>query len=299
MMPTFIGFGVMRCGTTSVYHYLKQHPQVFMSPVKETNFFAYLAAQADFAPGLEDIDTPVRSLGAYQQIFADAENARAIGELSPHYFRTPGVPACIGVHLPGVRLFCILRNPIDRAYSHYGKCWAEGLEKRSFEQAVNDELASPPEYPGSRIDHYLDLGFYTRHLAGYLRAFDLAQLKICLFDDLQSSPARFMRELFEFIGVDADQPVNTSARLNTGAAVRAESLLRHSGLKRFSSMFRRRLPIRLYNLVQSGYSRALARFATNPGMSPHVRERLTEVYAEEIQALQVLLGRGLSHWQQP
>jgi hypothetical protein len=117
MMPTFLIAGPARCGTTSVYQYLRQHPQVFMSRIKETNFFAYLALKAELESGRAQLETPVRSMEEYTSQFSAAGNARARGEASTWYLRAPGTACQIAEHIPAVKLIFILRNPAERAYS--------------------------------------------------------------------------------------------------------------------------------------------------------------------------------------
>jgi hypothetical protein len=298
MRPTFIGIGPARCGTTSVYHYLKQHPQVFMSPVKETHFFAYQVSEPDFLHNRAILDEPVRSLEAYEMLFKDADTAKAAGEISPCYFWWDGVPAAIRRTIPAAVIFCILRNPVDRAYSSYRMHVDNGTEIRSFEQVVSAELDSPSKYPLAAENYFIRIGFYARHLTRYVEQFGRRGVKICFYDDLERSASRFMRELFSFIGVDPNVVVNTSARFNTLGVRRVEQRFRKHGLGPLSRRLRSLIPEQLYHLVYRGYSAAATGAAALPPMSPEMRERLRDVYAADIAALQVLTGRDLSPWLQ-
>jgi len=296
MRPTFIGIGPARCGTTSVYYYLKQHPQVFMSPVKETHFFAYDVSKADFSAGRAILHEPVRLLEDYEQLFKDADTASAVGEISPNYFWWAGVPTAIHRSLPEARVFCILRNPVDRAYSSYRMHVDDGTETRSFRQVVRAELDSPSEYPLAAENYYVRIGFYAHHLARYVELFGQQRLNVCFYDDLERSAARFMRALFGFIGVDPDLVVDTSSRYNTLGVRKLEQGLQIRGLKRLFKRFRSLIPERMYRLIYRGYSASVTAAVPVPPMPRELRERLRDAYAADIQALQSLTGRDLSRW---
>ena len=128
VLPTFIICGTQRGGTTTLYHYLKEHPQICMSEKKEVHYF--------------DLNYH-KSLQWYESHFKDCQNkkVKTIGEASPFYMYLREVPERIDETLPDVKLIFILRNPVDRAYSHY---WHEvklGVEYLPFEEAIKREIA--------------------------------------------------------------------------------------------------------------------------------------------------------------
>jgi hypothetical protein len=198
-LPNFLVIGAGKAGTTSVYRYLKQHPQVFMSPIKETNFFAYTCA------GWDDRELnrlgwsarfPVRTLEAYETLFEPVRDEKAVGEISPRYLSV-GRPAaeCIRRHLPGVRLIAILRNPIERAFSSYLFHTRDGRERRTFERAIGEERAGvQPEKMDFGQLHYVGLGRYCDLLEPYFDLFPREQIQVHLFADLQRDPAALMRK---------------------------------------------------------------------------------------------------------
>jgi sulfotransferase family protein len=297
MMPTFMVPGAPRSGTTSIYHYLRQHSQVFMSPVKETNFFGFLALQRGLAaPGLHAAPRPIQSLEAYQDLFAGAGGAKAIGEASPMYFWTAGVPSLIKEFAPDVRLIFILRNPIDRAYSSYLKACQDRLERRSFEEAARAELSAPEQWPNTAIGFYVRIGFYQRFLAEYFREFSPEQIRIFLFDDLEASPAAFMMNVLTFLGVDPGERLDTSARFNTTQAVQADVVLRKYGLKSSAKKLQATMPAWLYRAIYRGYAGSLKQVVRVPALSRSTRELLQRAYRAELPALHDLTGRDLSAW---
>ena len=115
-VPNFIVIGAARSGTTALYQYLRRHPDIFMSNIKEPNFFAFENCSLDFeGPGAEFVNNSVASWDDYCALFANAPPGATIGEASPLYLWAPQAPACIKRRLPQVRLIAILRNPIEQA----------------------------------------------------------------------------------------------------------------------------------------------------------------------------------------
>lgn len=296
MNPSFIGIGAARCGTTSVYYYLRQHPQVFMSPVKETHFFTYQAAQAEFDAGRLIVNNPVKSPAHYEELFSKSGSASAAGEISPSYFWGKGVAEAIHSALPAARIFCILRDPADRVYSAYRHYVSRGAEKRTLEQVISQELENPTEYPRAATNYYVRVGYYTRQLAPFISLFDQTRLKILFYEDLESSAPHFMRDLFSFIGVDPEFVIDTSSRFNTSSMHGAERGIRALGVTRIWKRLRGLVPRRLYYWIYRGYSSSLSAAAPVPRMSPELRALLIHAYTADIRALEDLTGRDLSRW---
>jgi hypothetical protein len=172
----------------------------------------------------------------------------------------------------------------------------DGTETRSFRQVVHAELDSPSEYPLAAENYYVRIGLYAYHLARYIELFGQRQLSICFYDDLERSAAKFMRELFNFIGVNPDFAVDTSSRFNTLGVRKLEQRPQTRGLKRLFKRLRSLIPERLYYLIYRGYSASVAETLPVPPMPRDILERLRDAYAADIQALQTLTGRDLSHW---
>ena len=173
MLPTFIGLGAQRAGTTWAYNCLAQHPAVFMTEKKELHFF-----YAHYGRGLD----------WYSSQFAGAGAAIARGEISPDYMYSREALANIARDLPGVKVFAILRNPVDRALSAY-VLRQERNEGLTFGDACR-------RFPG-----LIDRGLYCRHLDVIGEYFPADRVKLLLYDDLVTRPGAFLDELYEFIGV--------------------------------------------------------------------------------------------------
>src|SRR4051794_34967159 len=128
MLPNFLIIGAAKAGTTSLYHYLRQHPDVYMSTIKEPNYFCFEEQLPEYAP--------VRTLAEYESLFDGASSQPAVGEASTQYLNSAAAPRRIANILPNVRLIVSLRNPADRAYSSYlGRVWG-GRERAGVSEAL-------------------------------------------------------------------------------------------------------------------------------------------------------------------
>lgn len=182
-LPTFLIIGAMKAGTTSLYHYLREHPAVFMPEFKAPEYFAGGAHWR-------------RGVGWYRGLFAAASpSAVALGEASnvyTKYPRYPGVPERIALTIPNVKLVYAIRDPVDRIRSHWQTRAAEGVERLPLERAV---LANPI---------YLDYSRYAMQIERYLSVFPREQLLIVRAEDLRENRRATVRRVYDFLEVDPD-----------------------------------------------------------------------------------------------
>ncbi|MDP6150009.1 MAG: sulfotransferase, partial [Gammaproteobacteria bacterium] len=166
-LPTFLVIGAPKCGTTSLYHYLDQHPDVYLSPVKEPQYFAFAGQQLDFrGPGVT-INNAVTELADYRKLFSGASVEKAIGEASALYLSVPGTAERIRAQIPDVRLIAILRRPADRAFSSYMHLIRDDREPmRDFAAALAAEEQRIADNWGF-LWRYKQLGRYYEQLKHY------------------------------------------------------------------------------------------------------------------------------------
>lgn len=141
MLPNFLIIGASKAGTTSLYDYLDQHPDIYMSPRKETNFFARVNGDPGYYEPVDELRKrlrrPIKTLEAYQALFARVANEKAIGEASPWYLLEDQVPERIQDYIRQVKLIAILRNPVEQAYSLFQDYIRAGKEPQAdFLQAI-------------------------------------------------------------------------------------------------------------------------------------------------------------------
>ncbi|MFH1842206.1 MAG: sulfotransferase [bacterium] len=282
-LPNFFIIGAAKAGTTALYHYLHEHPDVFMSPIKETNYFAYEGEgkQYHYLGPRSRPQFPVTDPAEYQDLFANAGDAAAVGEASPLYLESPVAAARIQAEIPDARIVVSLRNPADRAFSGYLMHVRASRAKWDLENAFPTEA------------HYVQVGFYHARLQRYFDRFPAERIKVLLFEDLRRDSAAVMRELYSFLGVDPSFTPAVAARHNVGGYPRRRflhGLLSNTGLRnKLEPMTPSWLIRRLEQLRRRNYQ-------APPPFPAAVRSRLLETYREDIVRLQELIGRDLSGW---
>lgn len=302
-MPNFLIVGAPKSGTTALYEYLGQHPEVYMSPVKEPKFFALEGSDLDFrGPGDREANRfSVTSIEGYKALFDAVCCETAIGEASPLYLYYSGAPARIKQYVPEAKLIAILRNPAERAYSQFLHLIRDGREPLDdFGLALWQEEARIRDNWAFGW-HYKQVGFYCDQLKRYFETFDENQLKVYLYEDLEGNPAGVLKDLFRFLDVDDTFTPNTSVRPNVAGVPRNRSLhalheflIKPHPLKSalkpvLPSHLSRRAVKRLTNAVRS-------RNLIKPPFPEEAREHLVDVYREDVLQLQELIQRDLSGW---
>jgi hypothetical protein len=262
----------MRSGTTSLARYLGIHPHVFMAPVKEVHYFDW-----NFDRGVE----------WYRRQFAEAGTARAIGEATTSYMYDPQVPGRMAALLPDARLVALLRNPVDRAYSHYWHKRVRGKEPLDFEAAIaaeSDRLARG-DSPDALDYSYVDRGRYLTQLARVTEHYPREALQVVLFEDLRDRAAETFQSVCRFLGLgDEFVPPNLGEPINRFTKFRSTRLRHISGY--------------LPGLVGKAVGKLNAANADYPPVDPAVRRQLVAIFEADVAALEAWLGRDLSLWRQ-
>lgn len=200
-LPGFLILGAQKAGTTALYAYLRSHPDVTGPLWKEVSYFdRHWTRGESWYRG----NFPLR---------ARTRDA-AVGEASPSYLFHPLAPERVRALVPGARLIALLRNPVDRAFSHYQHEVALGREPLSFDEALEREdermrgelermLADPSYFSHAWWNHtYRARGYYAEQLARWLAVFPREQLLVVLTDELRDAPDETYRRVLEFVGVE-------------------------------------------------------------------------------------------------
>ena len=294
-LPNFVVVGAARAGTSMLYECLKQHPQVYVSPMKEPRFFAYEGDQVHRGgPGEQRIIT---SLKAYQALFYGVSNEIAIGEVSPLYLYSAVAPERIKHHIPDAKLIAILRDPAERAYSHFM------LNVRNQREPLTDfrEALQAEEtriLSGWRANwHYRQRGFYYAQLERYLDCFDRDQIRVYLYDDLRADPAGVLEDVFRFLGVDDTFAPDMASRVNVSGVPKNKVVNKvFAGMARLKPALSAVLGKRWRNRLFVVYTRLCNRNLYKPPLSPDVRAELIQAYRQDVLRLADLLQRDLASW---
>jgi hypothetical protein len=209
-LPDVIIIGAQKAGTTSLFDYLGQHPQLLPSMTKEVHFF-----DGGLDPAIDTYHKGTRWYKAHFPLKDRIAKGFKTFEASPLYLFNPLVPKRIKALLPNVKLIAVLRHPSERAISHYFHEKRKGRETLSLREALaaEDQRIAPAierqDYKNMSFIHhsYKARGLYRDQLATYLDIFSNEQLLVVASEDLFTSPVKTLRQIFEFIGVDADYTV--------------------------------------------------------------------------------------------
>ena len=295
-MPNFLIIGTQKAGTTSLASYLKEHPQIFMSPIKEPGFFDFEGQKPNFfGPGDQELyDHVPTEIESYSKLFQGVYNEIAIGEATTWYLYSPRAPERIKHYIPNAKLIIILRNPVDRAYSAFLHARRDGREViTDFSQALREEE--------TRIDQnweylwrYTQMGFYFDQLKRYFKEFDRSQIKVYLYEDLNNNPAILLKDIFKFLNVDTTFMPDICVRSNISGIPRSRRLYDFLKTKNIiKEFFKPFLPSRLRQQILSSLRQLNL---PKPEFSPAIRSQLTEVYREDVLKLQDMIHRDLSTW---
>jgi len=300
--PNFFIIGAARAGTTSLYYYLRQHPQIFMSPRKEPRFFAFEGRTEQKGPfGSRPLPPYSTKWEEYIKLFDKVKDEKIIGEASTIYLYHPEAPKRIKRYLgENVKLVAILRNPIERVISHYMYNLRLGAEPCStFEEAIEAEEVRVAQ-GWVEFFHYKRMGLYGQQLQRYLDVFSRNNLKIFLYEDFQEDPISIVKQVFEFLEIENSFIPDTSKVFNPSGNTRFSllSFLIRQTPRPVKRLAKALLPEGIrYKVVEWEMWRNV-RPAQKPQISSEIRKSLLEYYRQDILKLQELLNRDLSHWLQ-
>ncbi|MFM7016099.1 MAG: sulfotransferase domain-containing protein [Bacteroidota bacterium] len=310
--PNFFVIGAAKCGTTTLYDFLEQHPEVYMSPIKEPHFFCSDIRIENFSDEYKKYvfsrginiqeyvagdmskkywEFYIDEFSTYLKLFKNVTNQKAIGEISNGYLFSNVSANEIKSKYPGAKIIIILRNPVERAYSHYLANLRDGRTTLSFREEIEHDLKK--EKKGWCISHnYIQMGMYYEQVKRFVDAFPKEQILIFLNDDLKSNAATVGNKLFQFIGVDTSAPINFTNKQNEAKMPKSAGLIKfitQTGLKR--KIFRA-LPQSIQEKIKPFFFKE----GSIPKMSAEDKSWLISVFKEDIEKTQALINRDLSNW---
>jgi hypothetical protein len=310
-LPNFFLAGVPKTGTTSLYHYLRQHPDIYMSPLKEPTFFSQEArpenhtAEEQERIGRQSLqlrenlqagvfDNLYRGIVTrwedYLKLFADAKDEHAVGEASLSYLWSRTAAKEIAAVIPDAKFMLILRHPAERAFSEYVHQLSDGHVSHSFEHHLRRARQSDRKM--SAYYPFLEFGEYAEQLERLFSYFPREQVRIWIYEDTLREPHQFRRQVFEFLGVDPEFVPDTSKRYYQMEIPRALPVVQVVRRSRIWSGLRRMMPAKLLPVAK----RMVYRRHGALKLGKNERAFLVEYYREGIKNLECLLDRDLSGW---
>jgi hypothetical protein len=291
--PDFFIVGAPKCGTTSMYLYLQEHPEIFLPAQKELHQFGTdLAFKHD------------RSEAHYHSHFKSWGNEKVGGEASVWYLYSKTAAQEIHDFNPAAKIIIMLRNPTDMVHAQHSQAVYVGRETISdFAGALESEEARKkgelPTHPLSprEVFYYREIARYSEQIIRYEQVFGRENLHIILFDDLKSDVNRVYAETLRFLGVDDTFEADLSPK-NKNRRYKNKSLhyLVNNPAPWFKQMVTALIPESIWRRTKTKLQKINTSRAPRDPMRPETRKLLNEQYADEVQSLSKYLSRDLSHW---
>lgn len=296
-LPNFIIVGAAKSGTTSIYEYLVQHPQIFMPVCKEPHYFSRAPH-----PQIAKNDSE------YENLFSPAGKETAIGEASVTYIQDPDAPNRIKELLGNVKILIFLRNPVIRAYSAWWHMVQLGFEIHSFEKALEIEknrMQSEDFQKKSPMHHtfyfYRENGYYSVQIERYFSIFGRENVKIFIFEEMIQDLKKTCFEIFDFLNVETDFipdfKIHNAAQSGRVAGLHKLLASPPTILKNAFDKFPLKMKIWIYRCLKNLYW-FNTKESSRPPLDDYIKRSLTEGYKQDIQKLERLLGKDLSCWKE-
>lgn len=290
-LPNFFIIGAAKAGTTTVFNILKQHPDVYLSEVKEPQFFCN---DEKYNMGMNYY------INTY---FSGSEKFKARGEATPHYLFYERVAMRIAKHIPikNQRFVVILRNPIKRAYSLYWNMVAEGIETLGFEEAIDNENNRLNNKYTAKLCSlrytYVSSSKYAEQVRAYLKYFNKDQFVFIIFEEFIKDIECSMKSVFDFLGLENIDMIDYDLKSNPFGLPRIKFI--HQFIRnpfylktKIGKMIHPSIKYRISNnLIQLNRKKH-----DYPAMSKKVEKKMMALFEKDIKELEVILDKDLSNW---
>lgn len=297
--PNFFIVGTGKAGTTSLYRYLSQHPQIYMSPIKEPSYFASEVRLENLSPAFRKhvrrqsigMSNPLGWLvldwNEYLELFRNANGEKAIGEATPSYLWSESAAANIHARIPHAKIIMMLRDPAERAFSQYLHQLSEGLTRYTFREQI-EKSARGGHRELSILYPFLEVGLYYDQVKRYEHYFPSHQIRIYWYEEAWRRPQWLLSDIFEFLEVDPAFQPDLAERTLQRRAPRAPAL--NYLLKKYE------IWPRMKRLIPPSLRAMAFHRGKNLVLDTKDRQFLIAYYREDIRNLAALLNRDLSAW---
>lgn len=285
MKVDFFIVGAPKSGTTSLYHYLNQHQDICMSLIKEPNYFS---SEELNDQGLYYKAKVISKLESYHKIFLKEKDHQLLGEASVSYLFYQNVPLKIYKYNPNAKIIIILRNPIERAHSHYLMDYRLGHTKISLDSILND---SSVKDHALLYQQYIELGFYYNQVKRYIDVFGHNNVCVMLYDKLKENNEQLTNNILRFLNVDLNNDINFKIPYN-----RSKSSTNKIIQKLYSLTFIRKSVSFLFPNIIISYINKIFFNNKENSLSTRLEDKLYNLYSEDILLLEKMLKIDLSSW---
>lgn len=308
-LPNFFVVGAAKSGTTSLYEYMKMHPQIYMAPIKETHHFSTDIDNTKFRPNYarslnkdlsKFLETDmeqgifhafVNDWDQYAKLFKNVKGEKAIGEITNSYLYSNEAAKNIFKKFPNAKVIMMLRNPIERAFSHYLMDLRIGYETENFMTALKKDMARDPK--GWGISNlYTEIGMYSEQVKRFIEIFPERQRRIYLFDDFKKDAGAVVKDMFSFLSVEPNVDIDYSQKFNPSFIPKNKLIGKLNTQKKIKDWLKGVLP----KSVKSRFKKTFYTDKDLPKITAEERNFLAGVFRDDVMKLGKLLGRDLSDW---
>jgi len=278
LTPNFFIVGTPKSGTTSLFHYLQEHPEVFLPELKEPHFFSCPEVKNTYYK-TKIVDSKQEYLDLYQE----RESYKAVGDLSSSYLFNKETPKRIHQFNPYAKIIIVLRNPVERALSHYLMDVNLGYINVSLSKVINNKDTFKQHY-----QEYIELGFYEQQIRAYTKQFPDSQIKVVLSDTLYANTAETLKDIYSFINVSTTFITDFETVHNSYTVPRfkaLKSLVQSDGLKKM-----------IPSGLKSGLKSLIYKTNAEKPKLEVEKNLLREIYKKSIVETETLINQDLSSW---
>ena len=278
-VPTFVGIGAQKCATTWLYDVLSEHPEILLGQHKEVNFFSY-----HFINGIQWYT---------EQFITNETKFKAIGEFSTTYFADFQAAQRISNIYPDIKLLLCLRDPVQRLISNHKHEVRIG-QFSGPDLSIEAGIKNNPTY--------VEQGLYATQLEHWFKYFPKEQFHIMLFDDIKSDPQKVVYDLYEFLGVDPNLQTDlVNSKSNPSYVNRFDKVEK---IRKKTYRFVKAVGLgwiwdaARQTGLQKAYRKANRKESESviPPISSETRQRLKNMFVDEVITLEKLIDKNLDHW---
>ena len=287
MKVDFFIVGSPKAGTTSLYHYLNEHPQVEMSSQKEPNYFSDLAIQHQ---QIYYYTKRVNQLERYHELFKNKSQNMIFGEGSVSYLFYKNVAADIKEYNPKAKIIIMLRNPIDRAFSHYLMDYRLGFVTESFEDIINKKSSHKNAH--LFYQQYIEVSQYTKQIERYIKEFNIHQILFIDYEDFKDDAGKVVKRVYNFLGIESGFKAEINKKYNTFTMPNNKCI-------RFLYSFiplRKSLSYLIPQVVINSINNVFFKKDKQSELLSNTRKQLKQFFSEDVKALSLLLNKDFSKW---
>lgn len=277
--PNFFVVGAPKSATSSLYRYLRQHPDIFLPRIKEPHYFSY--------PEVSDTYYRVPFItneNEYLKLYEDMQDQKVAGDTSPSYLFYRVAAQRIKRFAPNAQAIIILRNPVERAISHYQMDVRRGIQREAL-----STFLKKTESNRLCFKEYIEIGMYYEQVKNYLEKFGQGRVLVLLFDELSESLVRTLEKIYRFLGVKTCFVPDLSARYNT------HKMLKYKFMRTINKNQLVMVVAQLLPDVMKEYLKGRLIITEKPAFREE-KKQLREIYVEDIQKLSKLLNIDLGIW---